>query len=961
MKKRNLTLTILLAFISWTPSARAYDLGNYGNLTVAPTPGVNLVTGDVSGTYTAPLTTVDAFGLYFDNNINITGNFRATATATVDSHTVDSSTGRYAYGILANNGDIVMGGLSGTVTALAGDGDVSAVGLHSNNNIIINGNLSGTVSATTGDTIEGLSSPYAAGIIANQDIIISGDLSGTVSAKVGSGTSTEALGMSGFNISIANLSGKVTAESGENTALGIAFGNYDTASYALTIGNLSGEVSAKTGAAGGIALGITAQGGLNESINITTLSGKVNATAGDTGWAGGIAPGFGDGASINIGTLSGQVNATTGNSGTAVGLGFGFGYGTSPDCNITIGTLSGSVTAVAGENGYAYGIGAKNNISIANLTGTVSATAGTDGTAYALYSGDQYDGTMSGRDIITVSGNGKLIGNVALNGGNDVLTLKDHADISGVPVLDGGNNDEPTTVYELMSMNGGYDQLIMNGWSGSLLGVQVINWESIELVNGSTVNLGASPDPMDPKTIEFTTLSIDPTSTLVAAGSSPGFYTLVGDVVNHGTISLLDHLDAEDRLTIAGNYYGTGSIKLDVNSGLLMADQVTITGNATGSTRIVLNELGVPTNPVSPILLVTVEGSHDPADLFTAGDYFYGPKTYKYTLSSEGGNYYLDSFLFDQYRDEAALLQGVTPFVERLGFESVTGFHERHAYNHLAYGKSEPTSVWIRGYGSSYRMGLEGDAATSIKGYSIGTQLGADLSAGRAGTGSQYHVGVYTGTAYQQGDVAGFGTVKAGELSQQVYNLGLYGSFEKPKSYYVEAVFQSGYHDITIKSPDEPRSIKTNTWSFISSLEGGVTIPAGNALTLEPQVQLIYQHSGSMAFQTSMGDASISSHDDLRTRLGLTGTFTDMGFPFNPFFEVNLIKDFSKNSSVNYAPYDINLRSKPESTMFGGAIGFASKKTDNGLAFYAKIGAMYGVNGHSSHEYALTAGLTKSF
>ncbi|HWR01670.1 MAG TPA: autotransporter outer membrane beta-barrel domain-containing protein [Chlorobaculum sp.] len=952
MKKRNLSLTILLAVISWTPSAKAYDIGNYGNLTVAPTPDINLVSGDVSGTYTAPLTNVDAFGLYFDNNINISGNFKATVNATIDSHIVDSSSGRYAFGIHTDNGDISLGALSGTVTALAGDGDVFAGGLHSNNSIIINGNLSGTVSATAGNAFEDLSAPFAGGIMANQDLIITGDLSGTVSAKVGNGMSTEALGLTGFNVSIGNISGKVIAESGENTALGIAFGNYDTGTYALTIGNLSGEVSAKTGASGGIALGITAQGGFNESINITTLSGKVSATAGDTSWAGAIAPGFGEGCSINIGTLSGQVNATTGISGTATGIGFGFGYGTSPDCNVTIGTLSGSITAVAGDSGYAYGIGAKNSISIANLTGTVSATAGTEGTAYSLYSGDQYDGTMSGSDIVTLSGNGKLIGNVALNGGNDVLTLKDHADISGVPVLDGGYNDDLTT---------GNDQLIMNGWNGSLLGVQVINWESIELVNGSTVNLGASPDPMDPKTIEFTTLSIDPTSTLVAAGSSPGYYTLVGDVVNLGSISLLDHLDAEDRLTILGNYDGSGSIKLDVNTGLLLADQVTITGNATGSTRIVLNELGVPTNPASPILLVSVEGNHDSPDLFTSGNYLYGPKSYKFTLSSEGGDYYLDSLVFDQYRDETALLQGITPFVERLGFESVTGFHERRAYNHLTYRKNEPTSVWIRGYGSSYRIGLEGDAGTSIKGNSIGTQLGADLSAGHAGTGSQYHVGVYTGTAYQQGDVAGFGTVKAGELSQQVYNLGVYGSFEKPSSYYVEAVFQSGYHDLTIKSPDEPRSIKTNTWSFISSLEGGLTIPAGNALTLEPQLQLMYQHTDSMAFQTSMGDASIRSHDGLRSRLGLTGTFTDMGVSFNPFFEVNLIKDFSKKSTVNYTTDDINLRSKPESAMFGGAVGIASKKNENGLAFYAKIGAMYGVNGHSSHEYALTAGLTKSF
>lgn len=265
----------------------------------------------------------------------------------------------------------------------------------------------------------------------------------------------------------------------------------------------------------------------------------------------------------------------------------------------------------------------------------------------------------------------------------------------------------------------------------------------------------------------------------------------------------------------------------------------------------------------------------------------------------------------------------------------------------------------------SYAIGQTGDAGTTIKGFSGGTQVGGDFFARSTSKEAyQYHIGGYAGTGWQKADVGGILRAKAGELTQNVYNMGLYAGIESPQRYYLEGVVQSGYHYIDIISADEPGTIKTNTWSFLSSLEGGLTLHTGSSLKLEPQVQLIYQHSGDMRISTVIGNATIESHEGLRTRLGLTGTFTKTGVPLNPFFEVNLIKDFTDDSRVIYAADNSILNSKPETTKLGGAIGIASAKANKkeSVAYYAKVGALYGLDGgKNSYDYTVMAGITKAF
>lgn len=957
---------------------------------------------DLSGTVSAEAGDFNAFGMFAGNDLTINRNFTATGSVSAISASND------AQAMVASAGNLAIAGFfAGTVSAAATTG-FSAYAMTAGTDLTIGGDFTadGSISATAGgfqaqamqsqagilsiggdfagDVIAEAAAGYVAyGMFAGTELKIGGDFTadGSVSAKAGSydakgmyaggdlgigrdfagvvsaetGTGGYAWGMyAGNNLTIGgNFTGNglVSAKAGTDDAKGMYAENI------LSIGgDFKGDVSAETGT-GKYAWGIYAGNNLS-IVGDFTADASVTATAGiDDARGMTAAMGY-----LSIGgELAGDVSATAGGH-TAAGMYAYNIYGADSETPLLI---SGTVSATA--EGAAAGILAQGSMNI-DITGTVSGTdTGGDDRGYAIHSGDfDFDGDFASSievsDLVTVEEYGRLVGRVDLGAGDDLFTLKDHADISEVPALDGGDdNDGPVE-----------DQLVFNGWTGSLGGVDVVNWETIELNNGSRVNLGASELEVEPETIAFTTLTIDPTSTLLAAGSSPGFYKLIGDdLFNNGTISLLDNQDTGDRLEIGADYTGyNGVIKFDVNSDTEEADLLAINDTAGGTTGLDLNELGVPKSPVTPILLIRVEDdSESDPDTFTAGEYIYpwGPKLYNFTLTSEsdgedGIDYYYSSLAFDRYREEAALLQGVTPFVERLGFESLTGFHERNAYNHLACGESESPVFWARAYGSSFGIGQEGDAATTLKGYSGGTQVGADLAAGPVGKSTQYHFGPFAGIGWQSADVGGIVTTRAGELSQRVYNMGLYASIDCPEGYYVEAVGQAGYHHIDINSTDEPGTIKTNTWSLAASLEGGFTIPVSNTFRLEPQAQIIYQHTGDMQLTTVMGDATVESHDGLRTRLGLTGTFGKPGASFNPFFEVNLIKDFTDDSRVSYASGGSLLKSNPETAQLGGAIGISRKVSKtNDLSYYLKAEALYGIEGLSSYDYKLTAGIRKSW
>jgi outer membrane autotransporter protein len=552
----------------------------------------------------------------------------------------------------------------------------------------------------------------------------------------------------------------------------------------------------------------------------------------------------------------------------------------------------------------------------------------------------------------TIDNSGTINGNVYAGDGSDTMIVRNGAMIATIPVLDGGDPVENS------------DTLTFIDWTGTL-GPSVINWESIELTDGSVVSL---PESGSVYTLVFEDLTIDATSTLDASNNAPEYVlenaSLPGTVHNDGTISLVDNTDTDDRLTINDDYAGaSGVLAMDINTPEGTSDQVTINGSATGSTEIVVNELGDPLPSADPMTLVVVSGSTSP-DAFSIDERnrLFGPYVYAHTIgyNDDDASTFMLDVISKGYNDHALLLQSITPFIERLGYESVMKFHERKAYGWFRTDDGEQESWWVRLAGSKYKLGTKSDAATTFKGYTGWFQLGTDLfAAGDSDT--RFDFGLFAGAGYNEADVDGAWTDTAGEISQTSYGAGIYLTLHERGTWYLDAVGQAIYNDLSIDDADGDKH-SPETWSWIASIETGGCLKLSPSFRIQPEAQLVYQYTDGINLSTVVGDVSVRDHDGLQGRLSLTAIGGACKDQLNPFFEVSLLKDFSDPNEVTYSDGKVTLESNIEEWFLGGAIGLSREVSEtNNLGYYIKAGAMYGLDGLDSYSYTLMAGIKAGF
>ncbi|MBM3421933.1 MAG: autotransporter domain-containing protein [Chlorobi bacterium] len=925
------------------------------------------LTGDFSGKVSVDAATgSNAFGLFASNDIIVGGSFLGTGVpdlakvSVMDSGYPDidiSAAGNFVMGITALNNIEVGVDFANTVSVSAG-GNVAS-GIFAGNNINVGNDFSASVSSTAGGDV-------ATGVFAGDDIEVGNDLSATVRADAGGNVATGILALGNIETG-GDLSGKIVTKAGGNAALGMSSGND------VLIGNdLSGKIITKAGGTG--ASGILA---LNNIEIGNDLSGKVITIA-----DGNLAAGLSAGGDIEIaGELSGKVISIAKGEGTGFdffGIGaFGLGalggiYGATPDESLDI-----SGTVLAKANIGAAGIVAFGPMNL-DITGTV---AGIDtfidgeNLGFSVLSGSLLT-SNNVTDKVTVREYGELIGSVNLGAGDDEMTVEDQAIISSVPMLNGG-----TTLDFQNSEN---DVLTFDGWTGTL-GDVVINWETIDVLNNSDVDLGKSKviitladglQEYEAQLLQPVNMTIDETSAVRAKGNSPGLYGLVGNLTNKG---LFDQMDDEVNDVMALiDYSGSGNdafyyLDADLStSGKISTEGLIVAGDVSGKTKVMLNNVDshVAVTEGDGILFAAVAGSSQNDAFVLENPNDFGPFAVdiaRGTSSLTDESWFIVS---PGYREEAAVLQAVTPFIERLGYESIMKFHERRAYGWFRYDEGEQEAYWVRMTGSKYRLGMEGDAASELEGYTGWFQIGADLYAD-GNEDTRFNIGVFAGAGYGEADVAGLRSDKAGELSQTAYGIGAYMTLHQRGAWYLDAVAQAIYNDLSIDYLTEAKQ-KPDAWSWLASIETGGCIGLGDSFRLQPQAQLVYQHTDGIDLQTLVGEVNIEDHEGLQGRLSLTGIAGACKDDTNPFFEVTLIRDFSESGKVVYqgnAELDpsfdheaVELSSNPERWFLGGAVGLSREVSEkNALGYYIKLGALYGMDSLDSYSYSLMAGLRKTF
>ena len=349
-----------------------------------------------------------------------------------------------------------------------------------------------------------------------------------------------------------------------------------------------------TGATGGISItttGTTTGGdyGINVynhgtgAVNITTTG----TTIGTTG-NGIFAKIYGTDLTINAATTTGATDGINAiNSGTGA-------------LNIT---TSGAITG-----GTGYGI---RTITAANKTSNITLNSGTVVSSTAglgIYNNE-------GNSITTVNTGASVAGKIVLGDGVDSLDFAG-GDFSDVTLFDGGA--------------GTSDTLKFSGSSGSVNSTLFSNWESVEINKGSTIAFSN-------KALTINTLGINTGGTLDAVS---GTFALTGNMSNVGTVNMADG-DTGDKVTVSGNFSGSGQVNIDVDTKANTSDQLAIAGNSTGTTKLAFTNL-TPGEETGVTIqdVVTVAGTSSATDFSLKGVSIVG-NIYTYTLQYDAGSFNL--------------------------------------------------------------------------------------------------------------------------------------------------------------------------------------------------------------------------------------------------------------------------------------------------------------------------------
>ncbi len=487
-----------------------------------------------------------------------------------------------------------------------------------------------------------------------------------------------------------------------------------------------------------------------------------------------------------------------------------------------------------------------------------------------------------------------------------------------------------------------------------------------------------------PATLTSPVITVLPGTTVAGTG------TFAGNVTNQGTL-LPGPNDGVGfgAFTVRGNYVGGSGALVQVNTVLAgdnaPSDKLVIDGGAaTGATGLrVVNRggLGAPTLADGILVVQAVNGGTTADKAFSltqaveAGAYNYrlfrggatGSNPDNWYLRNSGylvGGTVVGSLAeaaevmaesgapatveqVKLYRPEVPLYSALPIAVRRLGLAQLGTFHDRQGDQQLLADGEGRQASWGRVFGESTRQRLRGDANPQFDGSVSGLQLGHDFLAATDSAGGRHRVGVlggYTRASGNASGVAGGATnAAAGRLTVEGYSLGAYWTRVASSGWYSDAVLLATRYKADARST-LGRGGRPHGTSVTASLEAGYPLALSDTVTLQPQVQLIWQRSALDDFDDGLSTVRFQRDNAVTGRLGarLEGRFDAAGGVWKPYLKVNLWHTFSGSHAIYFGPTDqvVNRRNASALEVGGGIVGQVNKTLSvyGGLAYTSAIG-----------------------
>lgn len=539
----------------------------------------------------------------------------------------------------------------------------------------------------------------------------------------------------------------------------------------------------------------------------------------------------------------------------------------------------------------------------------------------------------TGTDTFTWDGGGTIGGSVTLGDGIDTATLRNLTDSTiGATVIDGQT---------------GTDTLTFDATTATWTGTRFLNWENVDLTNGTALTTNETILLGDAGT-GTGTMQIDASSTLFAAGASFRAFNLAtpATLINAGAIDLTNNAGAGDLFVVDGHYAGDGGrVVLNTvlaSDGAASDRLVLATAPATGTTGLeIRNAGGSGALTTADGILVVEEAGGASADdaFFLTQTVAAGAFDYHLFQGNAAGdldnNWYLRSQLIDQgpdpappiplFRPEVAVQSAVPPLARELTSAMLGTFHERRGEQAL-FRDGEGGRFWARGIGEYLDMSWQGTVDPSFEGSIFGFQAGVDLYRDKSESGHVSTAGLFIGYGRLDGDVEGFADgerdFNAGDTPLNGYSLGLNAVHVGPTGWYLDGVVMGTIIDGKPKS-DRGISADLDGTAFTASLEGGYPIPLADGIALEPQAQVIWQYLDLDDSDDDFADISYDTPDTFTGRIGarLTGSFEgNDGTQWQPYLKANLWHSSSETDTISFDADDVKTKIGTTSVEVGGGL-----------------------------------------
>lgn len=431
-----------------------------------------------------------------------------------------------------------------------------------------------------------------------------------------------------------------------------------------------------------------------------------------------------------------------------------------------------------------------------------------------------------------------------------------------------------------------------------------------------------------------------------------------GTLMNAGEINFYNG-SYKDVVTIEGNYHGNnGNIIMntiwnapgDENGGNSESDLMYITGNATGTTKVIPASYDDEANQnildgnvqqlsqrINSVPVVKVAGNSTPTT-FTGTARTAGAAEAQLTSRQVNGvwEYYWTIAPLGRFGATAGVIGGaggtvgaggsgsshpiyimaqpVSAYVlmpkmnMEMGYSSVGTLHERRGENRILDLKNmtaDKGQLWTRVYGSG--VNEKGKERFEHESNLYGVQLGHDFKINKDKNGNNHLLGGYISYNRASSDFFDRYRAENGRISDDKYtgkgkaesiSLGITKTKYTENGSYYDLVGQVSYLQNKYKSRDD-YDAKQRGYGLLFSGEIGKSFGTGKAgtLAIEPQAQLIYQYLNTKSFNDGLRKVSQDNRNGLRGRTGIKLSYngnSDEGRTNTYYAVANVWHDFTK-------------------------------------------------------------------